>query len=98
MLDGIEQPGDRRLMEDIAKTPQASADAWYDGYVNGLANGRMKGYVDAMMEAIRLVCGAGGRTANELVDNELLAIAKVLVGKTEEAINQARTVATRFRP
>lgn len=87
MLDGIEQPGDRRLLKDIAETPQASADAWSDGYANGLANGRKMGYIDAMMEATRLLIDVGAGTANELVRIEVSAIAEVLLGKAKDAIN-----------
>ena len=55
MLDGIEQPGDRRLLKDIAETPQASADAWRDGYEYGKKQWKVCGYVEGMHQAARLL-------------------------------------------
>lgn len=88
MLDGIKQPGDRRLLADIAATPDALAEVWTDGYSLGLKNGRKAGYVDAMLETVRLLIDVGAGTANELVRIEVSAIAEVLLGKAKQAINQ----------
>lgn len=87
MLDGIEQPGDRRLLADIAATPEASADLWTEGYSRGLASGRKLGYADAMMETVRLLIDVGAGTANELVRIEVSAIAELLITKAKESLH-----------
>lgn len=87
MLDGIEQPGDRRLLKDIAETPQASADAWRDGYDYGKKQWKVCGYVEGMHQAHRLLVATAANTDNQAVKDYLNGTSDTLLRWAKDAIN-----------
>lgn len=88
MLDGIEQPGDRRLLQDIAQTPQVNADLWRDGFDVGREAGLASGYIDAMMEAARLLIELGAGIGDAKLQSAYTHVAEVLLDKAKGVISR----------
>lgn len=86
MLDGIEQPGDRRLLADIAGTPQTNADLWRDGYDTGRGHGKSCGKVDGFMVAARRLIEVAGNNADADTRDLLAGLAQEFIDAAKHEI------------